>query len=126
MTKEIGWDNEKGWTKKMEFIDVRRAYFHAEALRNIYIELPEEDFEEGMCGNLLKSVYGTRDAVQNWEAAYTKFMLDCGPVTGKATLCILQRTRQGHSSSNSWGRLHSIGNNWAGSGTKFKQDLKSK
>ena len=32
---------------KLDFIDVRRAYFYAEAARYIYIELPKEDHEEG-------------------------------------------------------------------------------
>ena len=32
---------------KLDFIDVRRAYFYAEAARNIYIEIPAEDYEEG-------------------------------------------------------------------------------
>ena len=30
---------------KMDFIDVRRAYFHADAIRDVYIELPDEDSE---------------------------------------------------------------------------------
>ena len=31
--------------KKLDFIDVRRAYFHARARREMYVELPEEDAE---------------------------------------------------------------------------------
>ena len=49
----------------MDSIDVRRAYFHARARRDVFVELPEEDAEPGMCGKLLKSLYGTRDAAQN-------------------------------------------------------------
>ena len=30
---------------KLDFIDVRRAYFYAEVSRDIYIELPKEDYE---------------------------------------------------------------------------------
>ena len=41
---------------KMDFIDVRRAYFHADAIRDVYVKLPDEDYEEGMCGKLLKSM----------------------------------------------------------------------
>ena len=67
MTEGIGWKDGSPSKMKMDFIDVRRAYFHAEALRDVYIELPEEDSEEGMCGKLLKSLYGTRDAAQNWD-----------------------------------------------------------
>ena len=50
---------------KLDFVDVRRAYFHAKARRDVYIQLLEEDYEEGMCGKLEKSMYGTRDAAQN-------------------------------------------------------------
>ena len=28
---------------KMDFIDIRRAYFHAKARRNVFVNLPEED-----------------------------------------------------------------------------------
>lgn len=38
---------------KLDFIDVKRAYFHAKARREIYVELPDEDAEEGMCGKLI-------------------------------------------------------------------------
>lgn len=37
---------------KLEFIDVRRASFHSEARRPIYVQLPGEDYEEGLCGRL--------------------------------------------------------------------------
>merc|ERR1712015_131224 len=50
---------------KLDFIDVRRAYFHAKARRELYVALPAEDREEGKCGKLLKAMYGTRDAAQN-------------------------------------------------------------
>ena len=51
---------------KLDFIDIRKAFFHADARREVYIELPMEDHEEGKCGKLRKSLYGTRDAAQNW------------------------------------------------------------
>ena len=50
---------------KIDFIDVRRAYFHAKARREVYVSLPPEDWEEGKCGRLQKAMYGTRDAAQN-------------------------------------------------------------
>ena len=37
----------------IDFIDVRRAYFHARARRDVFIALPEEDQENGMCGKLI-------------------------------------------------------------------------
>ena len=53
---------------KLDFIDVRRVYFHAKARREVYVKLPAEDSEEGMCGRLNKAMYGTRDAAQNWTS----------------------------------------------------------
>ena len=41
---------------KLDFIDVKRAYFHAKARRNLYVELPEEDQTPGMCGKLVKAL----------------------------------------------------------------------
>ena len=58
--------NDKKRGMKLEFIDVRRAYFRAKARRVVYIRLPMEDNEPGKCGRLLKAMYGTRDAAQNW------------------------------------------------------------
>ena len=36
-------------------IDIKRAFFNAQARRPVYVQLPPEDEEEGMCGRLLKS-----------------------------------------------------------------------
>ena len=66
VTEGVGYkqgERERGM--KFEFIDVRRAYLQAQARREVYVGLPEEDQEEGMCGKLVKSMYGTRDAAQN-------------------------------------------------------------
>ena len=52
--------------KKLLFIDIKKAFFHALARRTVYVALPPEDSEPGMCGLLRKSMYGTRDAAQNW------------------------------------------------------------
>ena len=50
---------------KLDLIDISRAYFQADAIREVHVELPSEDWEEGMCGKLKKSMYGNRDAAQN-------------------------------------------------------------
>ena len=63
VTEGIGFkDTNKKKGMKIDFIDIRKAYFQAAAVRDVYVELPEEDYEEGMCGKLIKSMYGTRDA----------------------------------------------------------------
>ena len=68
------WGNDRKGCNTLEFIDVRRAHFHAKAMRLVYVKLPEEDNQEGMCGKLIKAMYGTRDAAQTWETGYVEFM----------------------------------------------------
>ena len=67
---------------------MRRAYFHATARRKVYVELPPEDHQVGMCGKLRKAMYGTRDAAQNWEHAYMEFLENTGFSSGIATPCV--------------------------------------
>ena len=70
--------------------DVKKAFFYAPAQRDIYVDLPSEALgpgEEGMCGKLLQSLYGTRDAAANWAQAYTKVLLDIGFVKGASSPC---------------------------------------
>ena len=69
----IGIGTRRGVPQALAFYDVRRAYFHAKARRVVYVDLPDEDWEPGMCGRLNKSMYGTRDAAQNWEEEYCDF-----------------------------------------------------
>ena len=56
--------------KVVALVDVRRAYFYAPARRRVFVELPPEDYQPGdehICGLLQYSLYGTRDAAQNWK-----------------------------------------------------------
>ena len=78
----------RGPPNKLLFVDVRRAYFHAPARRPVFVHLPDEDATPGMCGMLLKSLYGTRDAAANWERAYTAVLVQNGWVQGLATPCV--------------------------------------
>ena len=57
---------------KLEFIDIKRAYLQAEAKREIFVEVPREDSETGMCAKLVKAMYGTRDAAQNLEITHSR------------------------------------------------------
>ena len=72
---------------RMMFNDVKRAYFFAPATREVYVELPGEDASEGMVGRLNLSMYGTRDAAQNWARQYTQTLLDMGFRQGVASPC---------------------------------------
>ena len=75
---------------KIMTVGVRRAYFYAKAQRSVFIEIPEEDREprdEKMVGKLSLSLYGTRDAAQNWAAEYTTFLQPVGFRKGLASPC---------------------------------------
>ena len=66
VTEGIGFERgRKEAGLKIDFLDARRASYHAYATREVYIQLPEGDRTQGMCGKLIKSLQGTRDAAQN-------------------------------------------------------------
>ena len=74
----------------MTVVDVKRAHFHAKATRRIFIELPKEDARHGegdICGELVMSLYGTRDAAYNWEEAYSTYLQEIGFQRGGASPC---------------------------------------
>lgn len=54
-----------GDAQKKLSIDVRRAYFYALSQRVVYVALPNEDANPGMCGKMVKAMYETRDAAVN-------------------------------------------------------------
>ena len=72
---------------KLLFIDVSRAYFYAPSRRPVYVKLPDEDDEPGMCGRLNVSMYGTQDAAANWEHKYASHLIENGFKRGKASPC---------------------------------------
>ncbi len=70
--------------------DIKRAYFYAPAARPMFIEIPDEDFEEGdngMVGQLNLSLYGTRDAAVNWTRTFTGHLEQIGFTVGRASPC---------------------------------------
>ena len=69
-------------------VDVRRAHWNADAQRTIYIQLPDEDWEEGdrqRVGRLNVSLYGTRDAAQHWENTHSEYLKSLGFQQGLAS-----------------------------------------
>jgi hypothetical protein len=50
----FGSDTASGM--KIEFIDIRRAYYQAHVRRQLYVKLPTEDHTPGMCGRLNKAL----------------------------------------------------------------------
>jgi len=79
--------------KKLSFIDIKKAYFHAKVKRPLYVVLPPEALdpgETGVCGKLNFSLYGTRDAAHNWEEAYSQFLISIGFQQGLSSPCIFR------------------------------------
>ena len=73
------------------YSDISRAYFHAPAREEKYVDIPNEDWETGdeeMCGKLRVSMYGTRDAAANWEACYAEVLTNNGFTKGRASPCL--------------------------------------
>ena len=83
VTEGLGYPKGKEGMK-LDLVNFSGAYFQADALRDVYAQLPDENAEPGMCGKLVKSMHGTRDAAQNWGEEYTKFMKDAGFQRGKS------------------------------------------
>ena len=66
--------------KVVALVDVRRAYFYAPSRRRVFVELPSEDYQAGdehMCWLLQCSLYGKRDAAQNWEERLASTLIAC-------------------------------------------------
>ena len=55
------------------------------------MQLAKEDMmpgDEGKCGKLNYSMYGTRDAAQNWAKEYADMLVNIGFTQGKASPCV--------------------------------------
>eukprot|EP00973_Karenia_brevis_P087505 12133439-Karenia_brevis.AAC.1 len=73
--------------------DVARAFFEAQATRDICIELPDEDKSEydrkmDRVGHLKMSLYGTRDAALNWQEEVAREMRKWGFRRGRYNPCL--------------------------------------
>ena len=71
--------------------DVSRAYFYADAVRDVFIKLPSGDpraGEAGVCGKLKKTMYGSLDAAEQWAVHYTKVLTAAGFEQGRASPCL--------------------------------------
>ena len=76
--------------RQMLLLDVSRAHWYPDAVRNVFVKLPPEDpraHEPGLCGKLQRSMYGTLDAAQRWAEHYTRILVEAGFVKGAASPC---------------------------------------
>ena len=82
--------SKRGLAYKLVFLDVRRAFFYAEATEEVFVELPNEDKEPGkdLVGLLLKSLYGTRSAAKNWQLRLAKDLTRLGFQQALSSPCI--------------------------------------
>ncbi len=79
---------KSGKPYKVLFIDMKIAYFHTKCIRDVYVDLLEQDQHEGMCGKLEEAMSGTRDAAQNWEREYESAFTNLGFRQGKSSPCL--------------------------------------
>ncbi len=59
----------------------------------MFVELPAEDWQENdeeCCGLLQASLYGTRDAAQNWEEELGRFLVGIGFEKGRGSRLALE------------------------------------
>ena len=79
---------------KLDLVDISRAHFYGEARRPVYVTLPEVEEKEGMCGRLLKRMYGTQDASSIWQSNYTELLEQAGFKTGSSTTAIFYHEKE--------------------------------
>ena len=78
--------------------DVSRAFFHARARREVYVQLTEEDKmpgDEGQCGRFNYSMYSTRDAAQNWANECANMLITIGFIQGRASSSVFYHNGRG-------------------------------
>jgi hypothetical protein len=85
----------KGKLEKAMFIDIGKAHLHAPVEGEVYVELPPERFDEGMCAKLLFELYGKRTAANSWEREYTKTLIEALFSAGRANKCTFYHEGKG-------------------------------
>ena len=63
---------------------------YAPSVRPVYMIIPDEDWQPGdehRYGKINLSLYGTRDAAQNWTHEYTRTLTNAGFRVGTASAC---------------------------------------
>jgi hypothetical protein len=73
----------------IRFLDISRAHPHCPVRRSVYVWLPPEaGLPHGMCAKLQMTMYGLRDAGQNFEFKVAEVMLELGYKQGVYNPCI--------------------------------------
>ena len=90
MVKAASRWGRTGKSLSVQIVDVSRAHFYADAIRDVFVKLPQEDpraCEEGICGKLQKTMYGTLDAAEQWSAHYCSVLASAGFKKGSSSPC---------------------------------------
>ena len=75
---------------KLLLLDAKKAHLHAPAVRQVYVDLPPERQRPGRCCRLLRCLYGTRDAPQQWERYAANCLEHLGFVRGSASATVFR------------------------------------
>ena len=77
---------------QISLVDISRAYFNAKIDQRhpTFVELPPEHPQAGLgvCGRLMRHMYGTRHAAQGWQDEYSSTLIELGFTQGLACPCV--------------------------------------
>ena len=83
---------------QVSVMDIARAYFNAKVDPNdaIYVDLPNEDPDKkrGLCGMLLRHMYGTKAAGDGWHHNYSTTLVAMGFERGDASTCVFRHVER--------------------------------
>ena len=86
------WEHEGDDRIQLSLVDISRAYFNAKTdpAKPVCVQLPEEhpQFKNGMCGLLLRHMYGTQRAADGWQEEYSNTLVSLGFKQGIASPCV--------------------------------------
>lgn len=86
------WDADHPDRMQVLLLDISRAYFnaHTDPEHPSYVALPDEhaDAGKGLCGRLLRHMYGTQRAADGWQQEYASAFVAMGFRQGVACPCV--------------------------------------
>ena len=81
---------------RLDFLDVKKAYFNGIPKRDVYMQLPRElGLPAHYVGKQVRCVYGTRDAGAIWEDTYREALEGLGFNSGVASPCCFHHPQRG-------------------------------
>ena len=85
-----------GQPLRLDFLDVKKAYFNGIPKRDVYMQLPKElGLPSHFVAKQVRCVYGTRDAGAIWEDTYRQALESLGFVSGVASPCCFYHSQRG-------------------------------